>query len=301
MFIVTGMSIAEAVDAYLADLGRRGRREHTLRGYRSDLAVLVECARAGNGALDDVLIASYVSRLQALAPATRARHRAALRGFLRWAGREDLLGPAAGQAVAADGRSGRVSRAAATRADVDAVLGMIPRRASRDRLLFGLLAGLGLRPGEALALRADDFDESAESLHVAGWGGLRRWVLVDDPQLLLQLANFTQLVKGEGYLFTASGRTTPLRYQSVLERWSRYTAAAGVTIRLGDLRRLHAEELLAGGVPEAVVRVRLGQQSRPLTDRPVTRPVADETIRAWRSRSTLDPTAPQHTRTRNAG
>jgi len=43
---------------------------------------------------------------------------------------------------------------------VDALLDRIPLQASRDQLLFGLLANLGLRPGEALELRFEDFDEA---------------------------------------------------------------------------------------------------------------------------------------------
>jgi hypothetical protein len=87
------------------------------------------------------------------------------------------------------------------------------------------------------------------------------------------------------------------RYQSMAGRWARYTAAVGVRVRLGDLRRFHAAELIAGGVPEWVVRERLGQPRGPL---PVPRQAsADEEIRRWRARS-LHASQPAASETRSS-
>jgi integrase len=286
------MRWAEQVEAYLAELAEDGRRPHTLRGYRSDLAGLIARADEHGGLLTQAVVAAYLARADELAPATRARQRSVLRGFLRWASNKGLItddldamlpgSPAPQPAPAAVPAQAGVP----ARAEVEAALGAIPRQADRDQLLFGLLAHLGLRPGEALALRVEDFDEPGECLHVPGRGGIRRRVLVDDSQLLLRLIHWRQrLGRDEGPLFTAAGRATPLRYQSVLARWERYTAAAGVTVRLGDLRRTHAAELLAGGVPERVVRQRLGQHTGPLTGPATGTDTADgdEAIRAWRA------------------
>ncbi|UJP08764.1 site-specific integrase [Microbacterium sp. KUDC0406] len=128
-----------------------------------------------------------------------------------------------------------------------------------------MLARLGLRPGEALELQVEDFDETSASLSVPGWGGHRRRVLVDDRQILLRLSNYIRYTANPaGPLFTARGRDTPLRYQSVQHRWGQYCAEAGVVLQLSELRQAHAAELLAGGVPEHVVRERLGQRSGAL-------------------------------------
>ena len=91
-------------------------------------------------------------------------------------------------------------------------------------------------------------------------------------------------------MFSASGQATPLRYQSIAERWARYQAAAGVKVRLGDLRRSHAAQLLTGGVPEWVVRQRLGQMHGPL---PVPAGAdADDAIRSWQARIAASRPAP---------
>ena len=63
---------------------------------------------------------------------------------------------------------------------------VIPHYADRDQLVFGLHAHLGLRPSEVLALQVEDFEEASASLFVTGWGGRRRRVLVDNPDLLLE-------------------------------------------------------------------------------------------------------------------
>ncbi len=273
--------------SYTAELAERGRRAHTVSGYRSDLSGFVDHLEHRGGGLDRDAVISYSDSLAGLAPATQARKRAALRGFVRWAAThglapdrldDDLAGSAPRRPPAPPAPAGP------TPVDVEAALAQIPRAADRDNLLFGLLSRLGLRPGEALALSIDDFDEREGVLEVAGWGGKRRRVLVDDPDLLMRLANWP-LANGRttGPLFCAPGRSTPLRYQSVAERWSRYAAAAAVSVGLGDLRRFHAGRLLAGGVPEWVVRDRLGQRTGPLTGSRPDPAAADDVIRAWQA------------------
>lgn len=142
---------------------------------------------------------------------------------------------------------------------------VIPHYADRDQLVFGLLAHLGLRPGEVLALQVEDFEEASASLFVTGWGGKRRRVLVDNRDVLLRLANYVRFsALPSGPLFTASGRETPLRYQSIQHRWAQYCATAGVDVQLTDLRRAHVADLVTGGVSEAVIRERIGQSTGAL-------------------------------------
>ena len=295
------MSWAQLIDVYLGELAERGRRPHTLRGYGSDLADFAGHVSRDVETVDEEVIGSYAASLARLAPATQARKRSAAAGFLRWlAARGDVAG---GLAAALSGpghtpstpSSPETARPVPAASDVAAVLAVIPRQADRDQLLFGMLVRLGLRPGEALALQVEDFDEPAQCLHVPGWGGTRRRVLVDDAEILMRLVNWIRVTgQQQGPMFHAPGRSVPLRYQSVAERWARYQASAGVTVRLGDLRRFHAAALLAGGVPEWVVRQRLGQLSGPL---PV--PVgtgADDAIRAWRNRMPGSPPAASRTR-----
>jgi len=277
------MSWAELLEAYLAFLADQGRRPHTVRGYRGDLRALVR--HVGEGPVDTAVLRGWVSSLDGLAPATRARRVSAARGFLGWAAQHggavcdlDALKLRTSRTVAAP----RGLRSEAWLA-VEASLDSIPLHADLDQLLFKLLAHAGLRPGEALDLQIEDFDPSTGRLHVVGWGGAERQVWIDDPELRLRLVHWIRATgRTSGPLFCAAGRSTPLRYQSMLERWQRYADASGARLRLGDLRIGHAARLLAGGVPEWVVRERLGQPTGRL---PMpSQALADEEIQAWRLR-----------------
>lgn len=73
--------------------------------------------------------------------------------------------------------------------EVAAILAAIPADRRRDRLLFRLIAELGLRIGEALSLQVEDVDltRDDEHLSVLGKGGRRRTVLIDGDGLVIQL------------------------------------------------------------------------------------------------------------------
>lgn len=298
MYIVTGVAWAELIHDYLSELSDRGRRAHTVRGYGTDLAGFVEHVKGDVGELDEQAVRSFAASLARMAPATQARRRSAVCGFLRWlAARGRVADRLAGLLSGHDEAHltpqptpGPVPSAPRA-SDIDAVLAVIPRQADRDQLLFGMLAKLGLRPGEVLALRVEDFDEPEQCLDVSGWAGSRRRVLVDDPEILMRLVNWKRaLGREQGPMFSSSGQANPLRYQSVAQRWARYQAAAGVKVRLGDLRRSHAAQLLTGGVPEWVVRQRLGQMHGPL---PVPAGAdADDAIRSWQARIAASRPAP---------
>lgn len=274
---------SDVLDAYLGSLVAQGRRPHTIRGYRQDLRGLVE--QAGERPLGARELDRWLVSLDEFAPATRARRRSAARGFLRWAaqngaavtGLDALNHPAP---VAPRGVSRPRSHGWGA---VEASLAAIPLQADRDQLVFKLLALAGLRPGEVLDLQVEDFDPVRARLRVTGRGGVARDVLIDDPELRLRLIHWIRAMgRTSGPLFTARGRVSALRYESVRERWERYATASGTHLRLTDLRTAHAARLLAGGVPEWVVRERLGQPTGALPGPSQTD--ADEAILAWRDR-----------------
>jgi integrase len=306
------MKSNDLVERYLADLARRGRGPHTLRGYRSDLRTFVGQA-VDIESFDLHGLARYEESLGQLAPSSAARRLSAVRGFLRWAEAHgvgvgddalEIAEPAASQARWLEpSREAAIPVMAPDPEAVRAALRAVPLHADRDQLLFRLLAQVGLRPGEVLALRGDAFDEASGHLEVSGWGGSRRRVLLDETEVRLRLTHWIRATDpGNGPLFRGRGRASPLRYQSVAQRWTHYTATVGVRIRLGDLRRFHAAQLIAGGVPEWAVRERLGQPRGPL---PVPRQAtSDEEIRRWRARilEADRPTVPQvRTSRRTAG
>ena len=288
MIIITTARLRELVDTYLGELEDKGRSHHTVRAYRLDLDSYLDFLTATGRPANGRSASDYLGSLE-LASASLARRRTALTGWLaslaqagNVVGSVEVTGPV---------RPERRDRSPfPSLADVEAVLARIPLQASRDQLLFGLLAHLGLRPGEALELRFEDFDEAQAALTVPGWGGRRRRVLVDDPVILMRLVNWRRASeKAGGPMFPGPKGTAPLSYTAAAKRWRRYESAAGVCVALGEVRLTHAAQLLEGGVPEGVVRARLGQQTGTLPGLGLSERQADDAVRAWRAASQRQP------------
>lgn len=134
----------------------------------------------------------------------------------------------------------------------------------RFAVLFALLAGTGLRAGEALALKATDFTPDYRVLHVTRsiWHGREqdpktpaavREIDIAEPLAVMLKAYATG--KG-GYLFaTKSGR--PIAQRNV-------NRAAGVGLHA--FRRFRTETLRRARVPEDLIGLWLGHAPKSVTD-----------------------------------
>jgi integrase len=139
----------------------------------------------------------------------------------------------------------------------------------RCAVLFALLAGTGLRIGEALALKTGDFSSDCRILHVSRsiWDGQEQAPktpnairVVDVPDQLAQLL-CELTVKAGDYLFAAkSGR--PLQQRNVL----RALHATGKKVGLHAFRRFRTETLRRTRVPEDLTRLWLGHSKDSVTD-----------------------------------
>jgi integrase/recombinase XerD len=276
--------------AFLAELTQANRSAHTCRAYTIDLKQFAAWYGGALHAITPGVLRAYFSELVHLQPATRARKQAALASFMAWA---------YGQELVESNPMGRVERVRPSppvprgvgRAQVEAILAVIPATQRRDQLLFRLIFETGLRVGEALALHVEDVDLTVddEHLHVLGKGNQPRTVLLDDPRLVKQLRSYlTRTGYRHGPLFRAlkNGRGGPLRYQSIQERWAAYCAKAGILCTLHQLRHTHATELVNDGVSLATLRKRLGHKNLQTTLRYAEQSdaAADAEIRIWRRR-----------------
>jgi len=157
-------------------------------------------------------------------------------------------------------------RPTVTRAELEAILAALkPKYAA----LVALLAGTGLRIGEALALKAADLSPDRRTLNVrrSVWQGREQEPktpsavrAVDIPEQLAGVLR--ERVAGRpGYVFAArSGR--PLSPRNVLRAFH----AAGAECGFHALRRFRTETLRRARVPEDLVRFWLGHAARSVTD-----------------------------------
>jgi integrase/recombinase XerD len=159
-----------------------------------------------------------------------------------------------------------------TAAEVATILGACDRL--RDRLLFALLAGTGMRIGEALGLRHEDVDVAARLIHVrprrnvnkarAKTGG--RDIPVT-PALVRLFADYLFEEYGAldcDYVFVnlwAGQIGAPMTYAAVTDLVGRLRRRTGVAFTPHQFRHTYATELLSRDVPSEVVQKLLGHAS----------------------------------------
>ncbi|MBN2204045.1 MAG: tyrosine recombinase [Thermoleophilia bacterium] len=171
------------VPAYLRSLTARGMTAATLRSYASDLAQLLDWLEERDATVDQLdrrMARAYSSHLgrRGYAPSSLARKLSSLRGFARYLTEHDVLaadpthllpGPRRGR------RLPRVLRLDEVEALLRAAGGADPA-ALRDRVVFELLYGCGLRSQELVSLTLDDIRPGEAQLIVRGKGGKMRVV-----------------------------------------------------------------------------------------------------------------------------
>jgi integrase/recombinase XerC len=187
----------DPVEAFVRHLrAERGRSEHTIRAYRSDVSALLDHLDATTGSRDprELTLRDLRGWLTELAGSgaartTVARRVASVRTFCRWAHRAGLMATDPSVRLASPrrarslpavldaGEAGAAMDLAAVRADDDDPAHL------RDRAVAELLYGTGIRVGELVALDVDDLDRSARTLRVMGKGGKERVVPVGVPAL----------------------------------------------------------------------------------------------------------------------
>jgi integrase len=170
------------------------------------------------------------------------------------------------------------NRPTITEAEISAMLTTLK---GRDAALVALVAGTGLRIGEALAIRTDDFDPLCRSLQVRRSVWRRREQApktlnairpVDIPEALAQV--ISRYIKGrKGHLFTTrAGRLLDSR--NVLD----VLQQAGRQGGYHAFRRFRFAVLRKAGVPEDLIKLWLGH-SQNLIDLYAAQLRCDETYR----------------------
>ncbi len=154
------------------------------------------------------------------------------------------------------------------------IAGLFCKTEGQFRLLLALLAGSGLRIGEALALEVGDLKGSTISVSKSIWGshigppktaaGFREVDLADDLAALLH-----HHIGGRetGFIFQ-SGAGTPLNQRNALGR-QLHPALKSIgreTFGFHSFRRYRVTHLRRQRVPEDLIRFWLGHANRSVTD-----------------------------------
>jgi len=268
-----------ALRAFDAALRRRGAAEKTRRAYGLDLGQFAAWSRARGLTPDAVGVRDlrrYVAALSGgrAAPTTVARKLAALRSFYRSLVDAGELAANPAELLAAPRRPQPLPKALKP-ADVARLLDAIPARTAldvRDRALFELAYGAGLRSEELVGLDVVSIDFDAEHVRVEGKGAKTRVVPLSEPagqalERYLQRAR-PALAGADGepaLLLSKSGRR--LSPSDVRRRLRTQTRRAALAAEVSPhwLRHSFATHMLEGGADLRTIQELLGHASLSMT------------------------------------
>ncbi len=261
----------EALSLFDSDLRTRGAAERTRRAYGIDLGQLAGwCGARGldPAQVDYKTLRRYAAHLseRRVAPKTVARKLAAARQFFASQVEHGHMGANPADLMPSP-RLGQPLPKAMNTADVGALLDRIPTTTpleQRDRALFEIAYGSGLRAEELVTLDVESVDFDGEQLRVEGKGAKTRIVPAGEHALhavrgYLERGRPALATDEEPALFLSkTGRrlsTSDVRRR--LRVWARHARAQGA-VHPHALRHSFATHLLEGGADLRSIQELLG-------------------------------------------
>ena len=263
---------------YLEDLARAGNSEHSIRAYESDLRQFLtylsppDLAPPEPAAIDLLLLREWLSSLyrDRLASVTLRRKLAAIRGLFRFMLREGVVPLNVGRLVRtpkAPQKLPEVMSMEQVNTLLDAIAaGKLERpHPARDRALFELLYGCGIRVSELAGLNLEDLDRSGGWLRVRGKGKKERQVPLPGKaaealdRYLAERPVVREKVREERAVFLnhRNSRLTTRGIGGIVKLYA--TALAGdPSVHPHSFRHAYATHLLADGADLRAIQELLG-------------------------------------------
>jgi integrase/recombinase XerC len=178
--------VEKAIDKFLQSLRQRNASVHTLKAYTGDLDNFAAYVGARDWrSIDHLTIRGFLSLLyeKQLGKTSVARALAAVRSFYRWLAQEGVVEQNPAALVSTPKLPKKLPRVP-TIEEMNTVLdGQMPEVASfpeRDRMMFELLYGCGIRNSELIGINLEDIRLSSEAILIRGKGKKERYVPFGD-------------------------------------------------------------------------------------------------------------------------
>jgi integrase/recombinase XerC len=291
------MRLSEAIPHSDRQLAANGRSAHTLAAYLRDLRALSrwlgenpELAAITPDHLARFLISDMVLCTptgQPRAAISVNRTKSALRSFFAFCVEAGFLGENPARLIrSSPARAKEPSTLEAE--EIERIRAVLAEKtdtlAERDRLIFELLLGTGIRLGSLVGLNRGDVDLQTATLHIHAKGGGRERVFLN-PNLVAMLARHL----GESATQANTGRDTPvfrsksgrrLGARQIQLNFARWLKQAGISrpYSIHSLRHTFATRLYRKTGDLYLVQRALGH--RQITTTEVYAKVSDDAVRA---------------------
>jgi integrase/recombinase XerC len=174
--------VERAIDDFLRHLRERNASAHTIKAYSGDLYNFASFIGPRDWkTIDHIAIRGFLSHLydKGLSKTSVARSLAALRSLYRWLAQEGVVEQNPAKLVSTPRLAKKLPRVP-TIEEMNSMLdGKMPEVASfpeRDRLMFELLYGCGIRNSELVGINLDDISLSNGAILIRGKGKKERFV-----------------------------------------------------------------------------------------------------------------------------
>lgn len=271
---MAGVALEEAIGLFLNHLAlERNLKESTIAAYKQDLERLRDYLKAAKVAgLQKIKapdITGYFSLLTelGLAPSSISRQMSSLRGFFRFLARERLIDRNPARHL----QSPRLYRnlpEILSISEIEQIINAIDSEAQfgrRDRAIFEMLYGSGLRISELIALETSHLFLEVEQVRVVGKGGKERIVPVSRPAkkavaAYLEMERPTLARDSSRDVLFLSRLGTPFTRMGMFKLVRRRVAAAGIakSVSPHTFRHSFASHLVDGGASLRAVQEMLG-------------------------------------------
>jgi integrase/recombinase XerC len=282
-------TVERATDDFLRHLREKNASAHTIKAYTGDLDVFSAYIGSRDWkTIDHLAIRGFLSHLydRGLSKTSVARALAAVRSLYRWLSQEGVVEQNPAKLVSTPRLPKKLPRVP-TIEEMNSLLdGKMPEVASfpeRDRLMFELLYGCGIRNSELVGINLGDISLSNEAILIRGKGKKERYVpfggsalaalsvyLAWRHQLLVTLTNKagkTQSAKGPPLLVNQRGGRLTTR--SVGRIVKRIAVAKGLSpdVHPHTLRHAFGTHMLEEGADLRAIQELLGHERLATTQR----------------------------------
>jgi integrase/recombinase XerC len=275
--------LAEQTKRYLDDLARGGASAHTVDAYAADLREFLESLSPSGApppepaAVDLLMLREWLAGLyrRGQAAVTIRRKIAAVRGLFRFLMREGLVTRNVARLV----RTPKAPQKLPEVLTPDQVNGLLDGVSSgklerphpaRDRAIFELLYGCGVRVSELAGLNLEDLDRTERWLRVRGKGRKQRQVPLPGKaaEALERYLSERPVVRDEPAVFLnhRSARLTDRGIRGIVKLYATFVNG-DPSIHPHSFRHAYATHLLADGADLRAIQELLGHASLSTTQK----------------------------------